>query len=947
MSRAEAALERAQSGRGSLLVIEGRAGMGKTAVLAAVRENAAARGLRVLRGRGAQLEREFGFGVVRQLVEPAMMAMSAEERSALLQGPAELAGRVLGLPGANGIAPPDGDPSFALLHGLYWLLAGMASERPALIVVDDGQWADAASLRYLAFLATRLEDVPAALIVATRPAPAGPDLAAALGADDVIQLPPLSPAGVGRLVVEAGMPDDGGFAVSCHHATRGTPFLVCQLITALREERVSAADAAASRLGRIGSRSVGRWALARLGGPGTPSDRLARAVAVLEEGDLPTAAALAELDLDCAADAVDGLVAAGILEAERPLRYAHPIVRSGIYAELSGAERASAHLRAAQLLAERDASDGRVAEHLLAVEPRGEPWIATRLVEAARTATKTGAPESAVVYLRRALAEPPQAPDRAEVLRALGIAEDAIGDPCALEDLEFAFQAAAPGEPQVRAAIVLANALRRANRSPAAVAAIDRAAAGGDERLQQMLEVAAVGVGMISVDTAPALRRRLRRVRESADDVLVPHPRELLGVSALAAAEYSEPAPVAAALARRALADGALPTPGELPWFSQATMTLVWCEFWEEAEPVLDAAIGEARASGDGVLWAVGHSHRGLLNLRRGDLVAAEADARQALETPNLPAPVIYRNVAIGVLVNALVEQRRFSDAEAVLEPFNEEIEAGMRTAAFARTARGRLRTAQRRLEPAIADFLAAGDVLTRCAVTCPGFVPWRSQAAIALGLAGEHDHARELAEQEVGYAREFAAPRALGVALHAAGVVAAGEGEDPRAGETAASGRRGAGARSGVAPGEVLLRDAVAVLVDAGAPVVLARAQADLGALLRRDNRRAEARDLLREALDVAHHAGAREISEKAEAELRATGARPRRTMLTGLEALTASERRVAELAVEGLTNPQIAQSLFITRRTVEGHLTQVFSKLGVDSRQALPDALAQPIGT
>ena len=67
---------------------------------------------------------------------------------------------------------------------------------------------------------------------------------------------------------------------------------------------------------------------------------------------------------------------------------------------------------------------------------------------------------------------------------------------------------------------------------------------------------------------------------------------------------------------------------------------------------------------------------------------------------------------------------------------------------------------------------------------------------------------------------------------------------------------------------------------------------------------------------------------------------------MLTGLEALTASERRVAELAVEGLTNPQIAQSLFITRRTVEGHLTQVFSKLGVESRQALPGALAQPVG-
>ncbi len=920
LARAEAALARAADGRGSLLVIEGRAGMGKTAVLAALRDAAAARGLRVLRARGAQLEREFGFGVVRQLVEPALMSMSPAERAALLQGPAELAGRVLGLPGANGGEPPAGDPSFALLHGLYWLLASMASERPALLIVDDGHWADAASMRFLAFLVTRLEDLPAALVVATRPAPSGPDVAAALGAEDVVQLSPLSAAGVGRLVVEAGMPDDGGFAASCHHATRGTPFLVRQLISALREERVSAEDAAASRLGRIGSRSVGRWALARLGGAGTGSDRLARAVAVLEEADLAIAAALAELDLDEAAEAADALAASGILEPERPLRFAHPIVRAGIYAEIAGAERAAAHLRAAELLCDRDAHDQRVAEHLLAVEPRGEPWISARLIEAAGEAAKTGAPESAAVYMRRALAEPPPAGERAAVLLALGIAEDAMGHPSALEDLEAAFVAAEPGEEQVRAAIVLANALRRANRSPAAVAAIDRAATGGNARLEQMLEVAAVGVGMISVDTAPGLRTRLRAVRASADALDAPT-RELLGVSALAAAEYSEPAALAAALARRALAAGErpLPDPGDLPWFSQATMSMVWSEFWDEAEPVLDAAIGEARAIGDGVLWSVGHSHRGLLNLRRGDLLAAEADARQALDTPNLPAPVLYRNVALAVLVESLVDQLRLEEAEAVLAPYAEEIEAGMRTAAFARTSRGRLRVAQRRFEEAIADFLAAGDVLTRCAVTSPGFVPWRSQGALALAVAGDGERARRLAQEEIDLALLFAAPRALGVAQRAAGVIAESE---PR------------------------LREAVATLARSGASVEHARAQADLGALLRRGKRRAEARDLLREALDTAHHTGAREIAERAEAELRATGARPRRTMLTGLEALTASERRVAELAGEGLTNPQIAQSLFITRRTVEGHLTQVFSKLGVESRGELAAALSEPVG-
>ena len=126
------------------------------------------------------------------------------------------------------------------------------------------------------------------------------------------------------------------------------------------------------------------------------------------------------------------------------------------------------------------------------------------------------------------------------------------------------------------------------------------------------------------------------------------------------------------------------------------------------------------------------------------------------------------------------------------------------------------------------------------------------------------------------------------------------------------------------------------------------ARALADLGALLRRRNRRTEARELLREALDAAHHAGARPLADHAETELRATGARPRRVVLRGLESLTASERRIAEFASQGLTNREIAQALFVTARTVEGHLTSVFRKLEVDSRDELPAVLGSgaPVG-
>lgn len=182
----------------------------------------------------------------------------------------------------------------------------------------------------------------------------------------------------------------------------------------------------------------------------------------------------------------------------------------------------------------------------------------------------------------------------------------------------------------------------------------------------------------------------------------------------------------------------------------------------------------------------------------------------------------------------------------------------------------------------------------------------------------GERETARALVEEEIGLARVFGAPRALGIALRAAGVIQGGR------------------------AGEALLRESVALLTGADAALEHAHAVCDLGALLRRSNRRAEARELLRPALDSAHRLGAQPLADRAEIELRATGARPRRATLTGLDALTASERRIAQLAGEGLTNREIAQALFVTARTVESHLTQVFRKLDLTSRDGLADALA-----
>src|SRR5512133_2997930 len=200
LARIESVLAAARSGQGTFVVVEGPAGIGKTALLAAVRTAAADGGMRVLRSRGTELERDFAFGVVRQLFEPPLAEASELERADLLQAAAGVAAGTLGLAGARpteGRPSPGVDPSFAIFHGLYWLCANLAAAGPLCVVVDDAHWADSASLRYLAFLLTRLEELDIALVVATRPPEARTDaeLLMAVMTDssaEVVRLAPLS-----------------------------------------------------------------------------------------------------------------------------------------------------------------------------------------------------------------------------------------------------------------------------------------------------------------------------------------------------------------------------------------------------------------------------------------------------------------------------------------------------------------------------------------------------------------------------------------------------------------------------------------------------------------------------------------------------------------------------------------------------------------------------------
>ena len=283
----DAVLEGLERGEAHTLLIEGRAGIGKSRLMAELRERAAGAGIRVLGARGSELEREFAFGVVRQLFEPAVADPAT--RPALLAGAAASAEQVLDPP--TGEDGPPTDASFAALHGLYWLTANLAAEEPLVIAVDDLHWCDVPSLRFLAYTVKRLEGLPLLLTACLRPSEPGTD-ATLLGeiANDpatiLLQPGPLGAEAIGEIVRDRlGTLPDGRFAQATHKATGGNPLLLHELVKTMAAEGVPPDADHAAVMRDIGPRAVTRTVLTRLarlgsrrraGGPGRRRARRGR-----------------------------------------------------------------------------------------------------------------------------------------------------------------------------------------------------------------------------------------------------------------------------------------------------------------------------------------------------------------------------------------------------------------------------------------------------------------------------------------------------------------------------------------------------------------------------------------------------------------------------------------------------------------------------------------------
>jgi class 3 adenylate cyclase/tetratricopeptide (TPR) repeat protein len=931
LEQLHAALAAAERGDGALVLVEGEAGIGKTSLLGVGAAEAQQRGFSVVRARGGELEREFGFGVVRQMFEPVLVAGPAEARAQLLSGPAAIAESILGLGDAT--MPASGqDATFAAQHGLYWLTANLAGRGPLLLCVDDAQWADVASLRWLVFLARRLEGVRAVVLVGWRSGePEVPiELLEALRSEagKVIGPRPLSQNAAAALVRAAlGTAADDAFCNACQEAAGGNPFLLTELISALARGDVEASAAGAQRAREMGPSAVARSVLLRLSRLPEDATALARAVAVLDtDADVHLAAAVAGLDAARAVAAAEALAGAQILAAGMPLRFAHPILRAAVYDELAPSRRALEHRRAAEVLASRDAD--RAAVHLRSTVPAGDPWVAEQLLGAGQRAAGRGAIDAAAALLDRCLAEPPPPGRVATAQLARGRAAYSSGDMRVAERcLSQAVQLADDAELRASAATELGVGrflIGAMGRALDALALATEEVPPDAQGRRAEIRLTRVGFELSDMKVAAAgVGRTLDELVERSDPEWASHPMfaafGLYRPFLLDGVNFDDVAPTLPAARRlhELVASG-----GSDRDVLQIGMAISGLHISGEPEAAVLASsrlVDLAREQGMLSPLVTGLAMRARSYVQLGRLLEADVDARESVQLAALSGAGFLRLFAVSGHVLALVALGRLDEAETVLQDHGLTTSRPVDTIsdALVLQVRALLRSGQHREVEALADLDAVEQAFAaRGLPLAPPYMPLLERPTMLLA-AGRQAEAREAASAGLARMAKLA-PTYHGLLLRPAGLVTPGD------------------------EGLALLRAACDALEGSSLRLDHARALIDLGSALRRTNRRADAREPLQRGMELAHTCAAEPLLEKAHTELLATGARPRRLMRSGVDALTPSERRVAELAAQGLSNPQIAQQLFVTRKTVETHMGSILRRLDLKSRDELAPLLA-----
>jgi len=919
-----AAIGEVGSGNGRAMTFEAGAGLGKTRLLQEARDVGKKAGMKVLFGRATELEQDFPFALVRQLLEPEIMSLSPQRREVMLEG-ASAARPALGL---GAVAGATDDP-FAVLHGLYWVIAALAEQAPLMLAMDDLHWADSASLDSLGFLLPRLEEIPVFLAMTVRPdEPDPPPSLSRILLDPIVRHlnpAPLSPDGTKNLLAEElGQAPEAAFAQACHEVTGGNPFLLCELARNLMAEGIEPTSERAELVGERVPEQVARSVLSRIDKLAPIAGVVARSLAVLGDGsDLSLLAAMDGGDPHGTQIAADELRTSAILEDGSPLRFIHPLVRNAIYAEMSVGERSQAHALAAELLRSREAGTEQIATQLLATEAKGDQATVEVLLEAGRRALEAGAPKSAIAYLTRALREPAPAEMRSAILDPLLTASFRAADQAAFAAIEGDVLAEWARDPALRSrwAIQLTMLMALSGRFEQAAALLREAVkvAVGEGDLERAYQLQAQLSTLAAI--APAVPEVTIDARPSQIEPGTPTARLAAAMEVRAAVANGSGQEIAAA-AKRALGNDCsiFAEEPELAAALIAVMGLVSVDEVEAARHAAERSLVIAKRRGATPALARAWFLKGFVAWGAGELVAAEADMRQALDLATLAGMFPLVLMFTPPLMEVLIERDELEAAEEALQatgmadvPIQFSFLTGMLG-----IIRGHLRYERGEFERALEDIEPVLDAEVSEKV---GFGPAAMVAPFVVRIFiafGQVERAREVADEMMARAREW-------------GVVSS----EAHVARAVAATRKSAEA--------VELLGAAAASME-GSPRKLQRAHAllEFGTAMRHQGRRADARVPLREAFDLARRCGAARLAKRANAELEATGAKVRRYAPIGVESLTPSERRVADLAASGMTNRQIAQSLFVTVKTVEAHLSAAYGKLDIGSRGELPAALS-----
>ncbi|WP_027927538.1 AAA family ATPase [Amycolatopsis benzoatilytica] len=896
-------------GEGRAVLVRGPAGIGKTRMVSAALDELDGIARAVLTVRCPQ-HGSAEYEAVRRLLEPLVQTGEGAGPDAVTAGTAWLEPAAL--------RGPDPGDVYAVMHGLLGFVAAHATEGLLALVVDDVQWSDETSLRWLGFLLRRAENLRLLVIMTQRTGPGERSLDALgeIGASPrclTVDLGPLSGEAVAELL-ESGFDTapEPAFAAKCGEVTGGNPHLLAKVIERLRGE-VRPVAASVGMLEEVGRRVVALSVLDQL-----PTDTLAvaRAIAVLGCEELEMIAALAAVRPSAAVAAVQALRGNGLLMPDR-LEYAPDPVRAAIVEAVPPAELTVLRCRAATLLNDcgRPAED--VAVQLMLLEPITRPWMVNILRDAAAQAERRGASSTAARYLVHALEADE---DSVAILTHLGRVLGKVDPRSALQYLERAYQLAP--DPRERAPIVVQYLLislasqdpRRAIELGGEVLAEFAAEPQAEPpRAMQMLRMMLLMSGRHET-TAAASSGEHRPVvmpggGRTAED------RELLAMSASLGALQGRPRSEVVAQAAEVLRLGNAAVDG---WAALgAALPLYLADRIEPALAAVNDVLDNAQRSGEAFMHTLAVGVRALIWLSTGNLAEAFSDARSSLDRAT-QGPGPHWRLPHGVLACVHLHQDRPTSAGQVL---NSAERLGpdqfcLSQHAFLMAQAKSLRALGKE-EAALTVLRHCGDSLAEAGFRNPMVATWWCDAAEILAGRDRAREGRELIEAVEAAAEHWGTPRSTGMVRLARGMLTPGD------------------------AGIVLLEEAAERLAASPAKLELAKVEYLLGGRLLHRGDSERARERLRRAISLSVRCGDKYRLRLSLSALAAAGGRMRSGTASPADALSGSELRVAQRAAEGLTNREIADALFLAQRTVELHLTSVYRKLGINGRSGLTSAL------